>query len=130
MNKYKNVRRGLILAGALLVIITGFFALTIALSPQDELAQLENELTSSGYSWLVDYSVEPSSANIEVYEKDGNVSIATFENVNEDKKYKVFLTNLVGEQDVFDLLIPYEIMQRKARLDEIRKELNQKGGFK
>ena len=112
------------------MIITGFFALTIALSPQDELAQLENELTSSGYSWLVDYSVELPSANIEVYEKDGNVSIATFENVNEDKKYKVFLTNLVGEQDVFDLLIPYEIMQRKARLDEIRKELNQKGGFK
>ena len=30
-------------------------------------------------------------------------------------------------QDVFDLRIPYNIMQKKMRIDEIRKELNQKG---
>ncbi|MCH9028118.1 MAG: hypothetical protein IH819_00565 [Bacteroidetes bacterium] len=45
------------------------------------------------------------NSSIEVYEKDENVTIATFETINEDKKYQIFLTNLIASQDVFDLKI-------------------------
>jgi len=45
------------------------------------------------------------NSSIEVYEKDENVTIATFETINEDKKYQIFLTNLIGSQDIFDLKI-------------------------
>jgi hypothetical protein len=51
------------------------------------------------------YARSDQDATIEVYEKDQNNSIATFENINEDKKYRILLTNLVDSQDVFDLKI-------------------------
>jgi len=35
-------------------------------------------------------------ATVQVYEKDSDVLLATFENVSEDKGYKIFLTNLLG----------------------------------
>src|SRR3989344_4644178 len=46
-----------------------------------------------------------SSATIDVYERDGNVSLANFGTIQEDKKYKDYLNSLVGEQDTFDLLV-------------------------
>ncbi len=42
---------------------------------------------------------------IEVYEKDENVVIATFETINDNQYNKIFLTNLIGEQDTFDLRV-------------------------
>ena len=104
-------------------------------SLEDELAQLENELSSQGYSWLTDYNV--SYPFIEVYEYNQSRLIATFPEISKGL-YKIFLTNLSDEenysQDVFDLRvkggslekIPFEILQKKRRIDEIRKEL--KGG--
>ena len=42
---------------------------------------------------------------IEVYEKDENELIAKFENITSNEYNKVYLTNLIGEQDTFDLKI-------------------------
>ncbi|MBU0760849.1 MAG: right-handed parallel beta-helix repeat-containing protein [Nanoarchaeota archaeon] len=46
-----------------------------------------------------------SGAFVEVYEKDGDELIVSFDEIAEDKEYKVFLTNLSGEKDTFDLLV-------------------------
>ena len=79
---------------------------------QEEIAQLENELNSAGYDWLVNYSLrdDPHGPNltyprVEVYEKDKNDTIATFEKISEDKEYKIYLTNLNGSQNTFDLKV-------------------------
>ncbi|MHA1988094.1 MAG: LamG domain-containing protein, partial [Promethearchaeota archaeon] len=46
-----------------------------------------------------------TNASVEVYEKDGTEIIAGFGIISEDKKYKIYLTNLTHEQDTFDLKI-------------------------
>jgi hypothetical protein len=46
-----------------------------------------------------------SDANIEVYEIDGGEKIADFGGIGADKEYKIYLTNLAGSQDTFDLKI-------------------------
>ncbi|RKY29368.1 MAG: hypothetical protein DRP74_08915, partial [Candidatus Omnitrophota bacterium] len=55
------------------------------------------------------YAKSNTTATIEVYEKDGNEIIATFENVSEEGWYKVYLTNLIGEEDEFDLRVLSEV---------------------
>ncbi|MFH1521917.1 MAG: hypothetical protein ABIF18_03080 [archaeon] len=45
------------------------------------------------------------SGSIEVYEKDGDGVIAEFTEIVDEGWYKVYLTNLVGQQDVFDLKV-------------------------
>ena len=76
------------------IFLTGF-----GFASEDEVSRLEGELVSSGYGWLVDYSVGDicdgdsfagdicdgdsfAGIRIEVYEKDSDVKIAEFENVN------------------------------------------------
>ncbi len=51
------------------------------------------------------YAKSNESSRIEVYQKDSNEVLATFENVSEDRKYQILLTNLEGEQDTFDLKV-------------------------
>ena len=46
-----------------------------------------------------------SNSSVEVYEKDQSELIASFGIINEDKKYRILLTNLNGIQDTFDLKI-------------------------
>lgn len=46
-----------------------------------------------------------SNADVEVYEKDGMDKIADFGAISEDKEYKVYLANLSGLQDTFDLKV-------------------------
>jgi len=46
-----------------------------------------------------------SNALVEVYEYNGSEVIAVFENVSEDKEYKIYLTELNGTQDIFDLRV-------------------------
>jgi hypothetical protein len=64
----------------------------------------ENNLTS-----INDITIFPRiiSGNpiIEIYEKDKNELIAKFENITSNQNSQVFLTNLVGQQDTFDLKI-------------------------
>ena len=45
------------------------------------------------------------NGSIKVYEEDGGELIAEFDNINDDEYNKVLLTNLIGSQDTFDLLI-------------------------
>jgi len=49
--------------------------------------------------------VVSGSPKIEVYEKDKNEIIAEFSNIQSEKYNKIYLTNLVNEQDVFDLFV-------------------------
>ena|SRR3989338_5034558 len=130
--KKENRKKGLI--GVVLLFLMGVVILvSLVNSQQGELDSLILELESEGYSWLVDYNV--SYPFIEVYRQNDSNLLATFDNII-NGKYQIFLTNLSENesQDVFDLRvkggslekIPYEILQKKRRIDEIRKEL--KGG--
>ncbi len=100
-----------------------------------ELAQLIDEVIDSDYGWLVNYSLD-DSADIEVYREDGDEVIAVIEGVRGEDWYKTYLDGLhggVGLDDneslsVFDLKvneikIPYNIYQKKKRIDEIRRIL-------
>ncbi|MEK6888678.1 MAG: right-handed parallel beta-helix repeat-containing protein [Nanoarchaeota archaeon] len=62
----------------------------------------EKNLTSSN-----DITIYASSigGTVEVYEKDSGVKIADFGTIGEYGKKQVILTNLVGQQDTFDLLV-------------------------
>ncbi len=51
------------------------------------------------------YARSNETASIEVYVRDGNETIARFENINKEGWYKVYLTNLTHEQDTFDLKV-------------------------
>jgi len=92
----------LILAGFLLVflVLTGFI---YSLSSEDEINQLEQELIDLGYDWLVNYSID--APNIEVYVRDSDELIISFENISGENWYKVYLTELNGSFDVFDLKV-------------------------
>ena len=140
-NKYKKIGGRLILAGALLFTLMGFVVVSALIDDeranlQAELNSLENELNNNGYSWLVDYTLSGSEGpfpKIEIYEKDSLEKIASFESLADNQYNKVYLSNLEGEQDVFDLLVKngefekmdYKILQKKIRIDEIRKILNE-----
>ena len=63
----------------------------------------ERNLTSRNDITL--YARANEISEIEVYEKDGSEVIARFENVSEEKVYKVYLNDLVGSQDIFDLKV-------------------------
>ena len=121
---------GLIFIG--LLFLVGVFMVGVAGGSQDELAQLEDDLISSGYEWLINYSLDYPS--VEVYRENSNELLAQFPAItgNDFSKYQIFLTNLSdGESySVFDLRsfgdvekIPSEIYEKKMRIDEIRKEL-------
>src|SRR3989344_9595049 len=46
-----------------------------------------------------------NNSKIEVFEENKNISIANFGEINENKKYQIFLTNLTESQNTFDLKI-------------------------
>jgi hypothetical protein len=49
------------------------------------------------------YAESNDSALVEVYEKDSNELLTTFDLINNYSEYKIFLINLIGVQDTFDL---------------------------
>ena len=138
----ERTEKKIFLTGVILISIISLIYLATALtddersSLESELFGLENELTSQGYDWLINYSV--SYPKIEVYEYNSPRLITSFPEITNKGYYKIFLTNLFEDasysQDVFDLRvknmggkaekIPFEILQKKIRIDEIRKELN------
>ncbi|MEK6927532.1 MAG: LamG domain-containing protein [Nanoarchaeota archaeon] len=63
----------------------------------------EINLTSSKDITL--YARSNNSGRINVYEKDSDVELADFGVIGEDGKYRILLTNLIGEQDTFDLKV-------------------------
>src|SRR3989344_8782500 len=78
-----------------LLIFIGLIGFAFAQQNQtleDELAQLENELSSQGYEWLTDYNV--SYPFIEVYEFNKTEKIAEFPEIITEGLYKIYLTNL------------------------------------
>src|SRR3989344_2716835 len=75
-----------------LLAIMGFSSSSV--SSADEATLLEQELIDAGYGWLVNYNL--SYPSVDVYEKDGNELIASFEPIKEDGKYRILLTNLTG----------------------------------
>ncbi len=95
-----------------------------------ELAQLEQGLGVGGYGWLTNYSGDDlyQTASIEVYRENDNQLITVINNISEEGWYKTFLTGLSENesQSTFDLKIkdikiPYNIFQKKKRIDEIRR---------
>ncbi|MBU0958227.1 MAG: LamG domain-containing protein, partial [Nanoarchaeota archaeon] len=63
----------------------------------------EEELDSSKDITIYGYSNE--SGSVEVYEENGEVKIAEFGVISSDDVYKIYLSNLTGTQDVFDLKV-------------------------
>ena len=138
--KEKKMRGyGFLITGVLLISLIGMIFLAGAVGGGvDELTQLEQEISDAGYSWLIDYNI--SYPYVSVFRQNSDEEIARFENVI-NGKYQIFLDGLEeGESySVFDLRsfwdvgkIPYEILEKKKRIDEIRKRknLNENGDLK
>src|SRR3989339_575262 len=108
--KYKKVlvdmkNKLLILTLVALTIIGVVIAQNQSL--EEELASLEEELVNAGFDWLVNATIDENldTSTIEVFTQNGNETLAVFENIQEEKFYKIYLTELNGTQDVFDLKI-------------------------
>ena len=122
--KNKKIKAGLIVL--ILVGLIGFGIIEFVFAEGDEgleveLANLSSELVESGYDWLVNYSVDYPSADIEVYLENGEEVVALIENVSVDGEYKVYLSGgnasgggvglgseeigFVNESYVFDLKV-------------------------
>ena len=103
--KLKVGKGKIVLAGALLMVIlsVSMYALTSdeRSALESELSLLSTELNDSGYAWLTDYNV--SYPSVEVYTKDGNDTIAVFDNISIGWN-KIYLSALEGSYDTFDLL--------------------------
>jgi len=63
----------------------------------------EKELTNENDISI--YAKSNSSAEVEVYTRDNNTLIAKFEPILDEDWYKVYLTNLSGSYDTFDLKV-------------------------
>src|SRR3990170_391626 len=63
----------------------------------------ERQLTSENDITI--YARSSSNSVVEVYEKNSDVLLTSFADVSEDNKYQIFLTNLQGTKDTFDLKI-------------------------
>ncbi|MBR9693441.1 LamG domain-containing protein, partial [Candidatus Woesearchaeota archaeon] len=63
----------------------------------------ETELQS--FNDITIYARSSSSGRVEVYEKNGTEKLADFGVISEDRKYRILLTNLTGNQDTFDLRV-------------------------
>ncbi len=152
-------RAGILVIGiCLLIVLIGLVVMVKAVDNQtalqQELNSLESNLSSQGYSWLIDYNNIHDSSSVGVYREGSSEEIARFTNITQAGYYKIYLTNLSDNEsyDVFDLkstcigastnmgsngsssegsckgVIPYDIYLMKQRVDEIRNELNEKGG--
>ncbi len=115
----KNRIAGGVILFSLMLIAYALFAFAQGQQDlQSELSQLESELASSGYGWLVNYSSDAilSSGKIGVYELNGTTKIAEFSGIGDYASggayYKIYLTNLTGpvgsnntnySQSTFDL---------------------------
>jgi hypothetical protein len=76
--------------------------------PEGDYVRVTFEKDLTKYNDITVYAKSSGSATIEVYEKDGTEVLATFEtidSVSSPATFKVYLTNLVGEQSTFDLRI-------------------------
>jgi hypothetical protein len=89
------------------LVVVGF---VVAESQEDlelELAELELELIDGGYSWLVNATVDEGLdvSSVEVYTQNGTDVVATLEDIGSEGWHKVYLTELSGVEDVFDLRV-------------------------
>ena len=85
-------------------------------SLQGELNNLTSELSSQGYDWLINYSVD-ESVDIEVYRENDGEEIVRFVDISSEDWYKIYLTEL-GENesyDVFDLNNLKEVKDERSR---------------
>lgn len=73
---------------------------------EQELAELEQELTDAGYEWFINHTVD--YPQVEVYEKNKDIVLAIFENIKTQGRYQIFFDGSSGgvglsegeEQDV------------------------------
>ena len=115
------------------ILLIGVMVFVSALSDdnktalQDELSQLESNLTSQGYGWLIDYNITYPQVN--VYRENSNDLLAQFPTITSGK-YQIFLTNLSENESysTFDLKsigdvrrINCDILLKKMRIDELKK---------
>jgi len=63
------------------------------------------------------YAKSKTGAKIEVYTENGSQLIATFNNISQDGKYRILLTNLQTPTDVFDLKITSLSLGQSANAD-------------
>ena len=73
--------------------------------PQNHYVRVSFEQNLTSEKDITLYARSSSGARIEVYEEDSDNLIAEFENILGFQEYKVYLNNLVGFQDTFDLKV-------------------------
>jgi hypothetical protein len=86
--------------GILLISIISLVLLVSALTPQEEILKLEQEIFSAGFDWLVDYNLDIPS--IEVYNENFDEVIGEFNvSSSEISEYKIYPA--YDNSDVYDL---------------------------
>ncbi|MFA5060820.1 MAG: LamG-like jellyroll fold domain-containing protein [Candidatus Pacearchaeota archaeon] len=73
------------------------------LIPNGEYLRVTFEENLTNEKDITIYARSNDSGNVKVYEKDNNETLAVFDNIYEGGEYKIYLTELEGEQDTFDL---------------------------
>jgi len=76
-----------------------------AISNKEYVRVTFNQNLTSGNDITIYPRTTKGNPKIEVYEKDSNEEIAEFSKLNDNQYNTIFLTNLQGEQDTFDLQI-------------------------
>ncbi len=71
--------------------------------PKDHYLRVKFERNLTKERDITIYARSGNGGSVKVYEKDGLDVIADFGIISNDERYKVFLDNLAGEQDTFDL---------------------------
>ncbi|MBU3912479.1 MAG: hypothetical protein KKE50_00140, partial [Nanoarchaeota archaeon] len=88
-----------LLIGIVLVLfVLAIAGLAVVSASQEEISQLESEISGAGFDWLINYSVD--APRISVFEFGGSSEIGSF-GISGEKSYKIFpnYTN----SDVYDL---------------------------
>ena len=122
-NKYLNLWDGkkkaalnrFLLIGILLISLVSLAFIVSALTTEEqavlqvELDNLTSQLTSNGYGWLVNYSIDynsiSDSSQVQVFREGDNNVLAVFNNISSFGKYRILLTNLSENESysTFDL---------------------------
>ncbi|MFH0808261.1 MAG: Ig-like domain-containing protein [archaeon] len=91
------------LVSMIVLAITVLVVAQTQLEIEAELGLLEWELVDANYSWLVNYSVGYPS--VDVFVRDSDDVIVSFDDVGGEDWYKVYLTNITNQTDTFDLRV-------------------------
>ena len=104
---------GIILITLLLVNIQGVVGESGNETLQQELDNLTQYLTSQGYDWLINYSI--NYPEVEVYRENSDELIAVIDNISGENWYKTYLELNLNNYDNLMLSIDNKILSLRSK---------------